>query len=87
MVYYDFTIKYCSCTDGLVYYDFTIIYGSCTDGVVYLVFCIYDKYEILLNSLEDFLLLVPLHHQGKQVMKNRSSGDWCFVQVLLYILL
>jgi hypothetical protein len=25
--------------------------------VVYLVFCIYDKYEILLNSLEDFFVV------------------------------
>jgi hypothetical protein len=32
-----FTIRYGSCTDGVVY-DFTIRYGSCTDGVVYLVF-------------------------------------------------
>jgi hypothetical protein len=29
-------------------YFFTIIYGSSTDGLVYLVFCIYDKYEIML---------------------------------------
>ena len=36
----------------MVYYDCTIRYDSCTDGVVYLVFCIYDKYEILLYSLE-----------------------------------
>ena len=54
----------CTCV-----YDFTIRYGSCTDGVVYLVCCIYDKYEILLYSLEYVLLLVPIHQQCKQVMK------------------
>ena len=31
---YCFTIRYGSCTDGMVY-EFTITYGSCTDGVVY----------------------------------------------------
>jgi hypothetical protein len=28
-----------------------------TDGVVYLVLCIYDKYEILLYSLEYFVVV------------------------------
>jgi hypothetical protein len=65
VVYYDFTTIYGSCTNGVVYYDFTIRYDSCTDGVVYLVCCIYDKYEILLYSLEYVLLLVPIYQQYK----------------------
>ena len=69
---YEFNIIYDSCTDSVVY-NFTIIYGSCTDGVVYLVFCIYDRYEILLYKLKYVLLLLPLYHQCKVVIKNRSS--------------
>ena len=38
-------------------YLFTIIYGSCTDGLVYLVFCIYDRYELLLCSLVYFVVV------------------------------
>ena len=36
-----FTIRYESCTDGVVYYDATIRYDSCTDGVAYLFVYLY----------------------------------------------
>ena len=42
---------------GTCVYDFPIRYGSCTDGVVYLVCFIYDKYEMLLYSLEYFFVV------------------------------
>ena len=40
--------RYLLCTCA---YGYTIRHGSCTDGLVYLVFCINDRYKLLLFSL------------------------------------